>query len=177
MTNQSPCLLFQASEGAGSNCKLCHSCWQCQYGEQFFSYFGNLDKKVSYMFFSFYMINAILPKSIFIWLPQGITIHSDRDQNTNFHEYFPPNMTYSTSTPQSDAWYYLFVQNLRRHSFNEQSFSNNKRWRRFWINFEDLIFLGISNFQSQVGAITRETGGRLQGRRGTLGEGGRAQKC
>jgi len=33
----------------------------------------------------------------------GITIHSDRDQNTNFHEYFPPNMTYSTSTPQSDA--------------------------------------------------------------------------
>ena len=123
------------------------------------------------MFFSFYMINAILPKSIFIWLPQGITIHSERDQNTNFHEYFPPNMTYSTSTPQSDAWYYIFVQNLRRHSFNEQSFSNNKRWRRFWINSEDLIFLGISNFQSQVGAITRETGGRLQGRRGTLGEG------
>merc|ERR1711974_467205 len=33
----------------------------------------------------------------------GITIHSERDQNTNFHEYFPPNMTYSTSTPQSDA--------------------------------------------------------------------------
>merc|ERR1712130_574016 len=33
----------------------------------------------------------------------GITIHSDRDENTNFHEYFPPNMTYSTSTPQSDA--------------------------------------------------------------------------
>jgi len=41
----------------------------------------------------------------------------------------------------------------------------------FEFNFEDLIFLGISNFQSQVGAITRETGGRLQGRRGTLGEG------
>jgi hypothetical protein len=33
----------------------------------------------------------------------GITIHSDRDENTNYHEYFPPNMTYSTSTPQSDA--------------------------------------------------------------------------
>jgi len=33
----------------------------------------------------------------------GITIHSEGDQNTNFHEYFPPNMTYSTSTPQSDA--------------------------------------------------------------------------
>merc|ERR1711953_829268 len=33
----------------------------------------------------------------------GITIHSERDQNTNFHEYFPPNMTYSTNTPQSDA--------------------------------------------------------------------------
>jgi len=41
----------------------------------------------------------------------------------------------------------------------------------FEFNFEDLIFLGISNFQSQVGAITRETGGRLQGGRGTLGEG------
>merc|ERR550532_614931 len=33
----------------------------------------------------------------------GITIHSERDENTNYHEYFPPNMTYSTSTPQSDA--------------------------------------------------------------------------
>merc|ERR1739842_100959 len=33
----------------------------------------------------------------------GITIHSERDENTNYHEYFSPNMTYSTSTPQSDA--------------------------------------------------------------------------
>ena len=47
----------------------------------------------------------------------------------------------------------IFVQNLRRHSFNEQSFSNNKRWKSFSprFNFEDLIFWGISNFQSQVG--------------------------
>ena len=46
----------------------------------------------------------------------------------------------------------IFVQNLRRHSFNEQSFSNNNK-ARFppWINFEDLILWGISNFQSQVG--------------------------
>lgn len=35
---------------------------------------------------------------------QPITIHSGRGgEDTNFHEYFPPNMTYSTSTPQSDA--------------------------------------------------------------------------
>ena len=34
---------------------------------------------------------------------QGITIHSDRDQNKNSPPAPPPDMTYSSSTPQSNA--------------------------------------------------------------------------
>ena len=68
----------------------------------------------------------------------------------------------------------IFVQNLRRHSFNEQSFSNNDK-TRFppWINFEDLILWGISNLQSQVGGVgkgeplpSRREEGSMGGNRG-----------
>jgi len=33
----------------------------------------------------------------------NITFHSNRGENRNLHEYYPPNLTYSTTTPESQA--------------------------------------------------------------------------
>lgn len=33
----------------------------------------------------------------------NITFHSNRGENKNLHEYYPPNLTYSTTTPESQA--------------------------------------------------------------------------
>jgi len=33
----------------------------------------------------------------------NITFHSGNQENSNLHEYYPPNLTYSTVTPESQA--------------------------------------------------------------------------
>merc|ERR1719369_1751060 len=33
----------------------------------------------------------------------NITFHSSNSENSNLHEYYPPNLTYSTVTPESEA--------------------------------------------------------------------------
>ena len=134
-------------------------------------------QKVFCIFFSFHVINVILPESIFIWLPQGITIHSERDENTNYHEYFPPNMTYSTSTPQSDAWSFLYKILGGILSTNKVSLIIIKQ------GFLLELILRISSCEvfpifspklgsGEGGAITLETRRRLQGRK-RWGGGGR----